>query len=223
MLGNYAYFGKVSTSLGSSSGWIAVVVCGLVGGIAGGLFSRLLVMFANRGLNGRFGQWVRHNPVAFAGLCGLALATIGVLSGHHSYGTGYEEVRDILANGDADYPAYALYKFLATLVSYLSGIPGGLFAPSLAIGAGLGSSLAHFMPHVPPGTMVVLGMAAYFAGVTQAPLTTFVIVMEMTDNHSIVLPLMATALIAHGLSRVVCREPLYKALADIFLRRLANK
>jgi H+/Cl- antiporter ClcA len=223
MLGNYAYFGKVSTSLGEESGWIAIVACGLVGGLSGGLFSRLLVIFANRGWRGRSGAWIRHNPIGFAALCGFALAALGVLSGHHSYGTGYEEVRDILAHGDADYPAYALYKFLATLVSYLSGIPGGLFAPSLAIGAGLGSSLAHLMPYVPLGTMIVLGMAAYFAGVTQAPLTTFVIVMEMTDNHSIVLPLMATALIAHGISRVVCHEPLYKALAEIFLTRLAAK
>lgn len=223
VLGNYAYFGKVTTSLGDGGGWGAIIVCGLVGGIAGGLFSRLLVVFASRGWSGSFGEWVRRSPVAFAALCGLILAIIGVLSGHHSYGTGYEEVRDILANGDEDYPAFALYKFLATLVSYMSGIPGGLFAPSLAIGAGLGSSLAHFLPQVPPGTMVVLGMAAYFAGVTQAPLTTFIIVMEMTDNHSVVLPLMATALIAHGLSRVVCPEPLYKALAEIFMRGLAKK
>lgn len=222
MLGNYAYFGKVSTSLVSDYGWLAVVTCGLAGGLAGGLFSRLLIVFAAQGFGGKVGAWVRRRPVLFAAICGFVLACIGVASGHHSYGTGYDEVRDILAHGDADYQAYGLFKFLSTLVSYMSGIPGGLFAPSLAIGAGLGSALSHAMTDVPLGTMIVLGMAGYFAGVTQAPLTTFVIVMEMTDNHAIVLPLMATALIAHGISRVVCREPLYKALAEQFARKLRS-
>lgn len=220
-LGNYSYFGTVSTSLGSGLGWSAVLACGVTGGLCGGLFARVLIG-ASDGWGGAAGRWIGAHPVAFAALCGLVLAGLGVLSGHRTYGTGYEEVRDILAHGDAGYPAYGLYKLLATLASCLSGIPGGLFAPSLAVGAGLGSSLSHAMPFVPAGTVIVLGMVAYFSGVTQAPLTTFVIVMEMTDNHGIVLPLMATALIAHGVSRVVCAEPLYKALAERLLRRLST-
>ena len=219
ILGNYTYFGTTSTSLGSGIGWLAVVACGVAGGLSGGLFARLLIG-ASDGWGGAVGRWTRAHPVAFAALCGIVLAGLGVLSGHRTYGTGYDEVRDILAHGDAGYQGYGLFKFLATLVSYLSGIPGGIFAPSLAVGAGLGADLAHYMPFVPAGTVIVLGMVAHFSGVTQAPLTTFVIVMEMTDNHSIVLPLMATALIAHGISRIVCHEPLYKALAERFVRRV---
>ena len=64
-------------------------------------------------------------------------------------------------------------------------------------------------------------MVAYFAGVVQAPVTAFVIVIEMTDNHDMILPLMATALLAAGCSRIVCRWPLYKALAEQFLGRTA--
>ncbi|OHC68850.1 MAG: chloride channel protein [Rhodocyclales bacterium GWA2_65_20] len=222
ILGNYTYFGTTSTSLGSGIGWLAVMACGVTGGLAGGLFSRLLIG-ASDDWGGGAGRWLRSHPVAFAAACGVLLAGLGLLSGHHTYGTGYEEVRDILAHGDAGYQGYGAFKFLATLISYLSGIPGGIFAPSLAVGAGLGSSLSHVMPFVPAGTVVVLGMVAYFAGVTQAPLTTFVIVMEMTDNHGIVLPLMATALIAHGISRVVCPAPLYKALAERFVRRLERQ
>lgn len=222
ILGNYTYFGTISTSIGSSIGWLAVIVCGVTGGLAGGLFSRLLVG-ASDGWGGIMGRWVRSHPVAFAAACGIVLACLGVLSGHHTYGTGYDEVRDILAHGDADYQGYGVLKFLATLVSYLSGIPGGIFAPSLAVGAGMGASLSHFISFVPASTVIVLGMVAYFSGVTQAPLTSFIIVMEMTDNHSLVLPLMATALIAHGISRIVCGEPLYKALAERFLRRMEQQ
>lgn len=220
ILGNYTYFGTVSTSIGPSIGWIAVVGCGITGGIAGGLFSRLLIS-ASAGWGGSVGRWTRTHPVIFAAACGVVLALLGTASGHHTYGTGYDEVRDILAHGDGDYPAYGLFKFLATLVSYLSGTPGGIFAPSLAVGAGLGAAMSHVMYFVPEATVIVLGMVAYFSGVTQAPLTTFIIVMEMTDNHSIVIPLMATALIAHGVSRAVCPVSLYKALAEGFLRRNA--
>lgn len=222
MLGNYTYFGTASTSLGSGIDWLAVVVCGVTGGLSGGLFSRLLIG-ASDGWGGACGGWLRSHPVAFAAACGIILAVLGVLSGHHTYGTGYDEVRDILAHGDANYHGYGAFKFLATLVSYLSGIPGGIFAPSLAVGAGLGASLSHVIASVPASTMIILGMVAHFAGVTQAPLTTFIIVMEMTDNHNIILPLMATALIAHGISRIICREPLYKALAERFVRRIAQQ
>jgi H+/Cl- antiporter ClcA len=221
MLGNYSYFGTISTSLGSGIGWLAVIVCGIAGGLSGGLFSRLLIR-ASDGWSGLAGRWMRSHPVAFAAACGVILAGLGVLSGHHTYGTGYDEVRDILAHGDTDYQGYGLFKFLATLVSYLSGIPGGIFAPSLAVGAGMGAGISHVIAFVPAGTVTVLGMVAYFSGVTQAPLTAFVIVMEMTDNHSIVLPLMATALIAHGISRIICHEPLYKALAERFMRRIMH-
>ena len=112
---------------------------------------------------------------------------------------------------------------MATLISYISGIPGGVFAPSLAIGAGLGQNIAQIIPYVPLGAVVVLGMVAYFAGVVQAPVTAFVIVMEMTDNHDMIVQLMATSLLAAGCSKVVCRKPLYRALADQFINESQPK
>jgi H+/Cl- antiporter ClcA len=67
--------------------------------------------------------------------------------------------------------------------------------------------------------VVLLGMAGYFAGVVQAPITAFVIVIEMTDNHQLALPLMATALLAAGTSRLICPSPIYRALSEGFLAR----
>ena len=61
--------------------------------------------------------------------------------------------------------------------------------------------------------MILLGMLAYFSGVIQSPITAFVIIMEMTDNHDVLLALMATSIIAHGTSRIVCPVPIYRALA----------
>ena len=66
----------------------------------------------------------------------------------------------------------------------------------------------------PAGAVVLLGMAGYFAGVVQAPITAFVIVMEVTDDQAMLIPLMASAVIAYGVSRLLCPEALYHALAE---------
>jgi H+/Cl- antiporter ClcA len=124
-----------------------------------------------------------------------------------------------MVGGEYDLPlGFFAAKLLATLVSYASGIPGGIFAPSLAVGAGLGRWIAIFLPAAPAGAVVLLGMTAYFSGVVQAPITAAVIVMEMTDNQEMKIPLMASAFLAYGVSRMVCRRALYGALAKRFLR-----
>ncbi|MBL6735936.1 MAG: chloride channel protein [Burkholderiales bacterium] len=221
-LGDYTYFGTTSAILNGSSAWIPVIVCGVIGGVLGGIFSQLLI-FISRGLPGKMGVFAKTNPVIFAAFCGFLLAIIGAFSGSSTYGTGYHEARMIL-EGTGEIPeSFGILKLLATLVSYVSGIPGGVFAPSLAVGAGLGQNIAQFIPYVPLGAVVVLGMVAYFAGVVQAPVTAFVIVMEMTDNHDMIVPLMAASLLAAGCSKVVCRRPLYRALADEFLNEAPPK
>jgi H+/Cl- antiporter ClcA len=101
----------------------------------------------------------------------------------------------------------------------VSGIPGGIFSPSLAVGAGMGATIAQLFPTAPLGAIILLGMVSYFAGVVQAPITAFVIAFEMTENHDMVLPLMVASLIAYATSRVVCPEGIYHALAKGFLHR----
>ena len=131
---------------------------------------------------------MRH-PVAFAAVCGLLLAVIGWLSDGQTYGTGYAQARGMIEEHSTLPPVFALLKLAATVVSYVSGIPGGIFAPSLSIGAGLGSILAPLVHGAPVGAMILLGMTAYFSGVVQAPITASVIVMEMTANQTLMIPL----------------------------------
>ncbi|WP_346328989.1 chloride channel protein [Iodidimonas sp. SYSU 1G8] len=215
-LGNYTYFGVTHARLAGPETWLAVPACGLVGGLLGGGFSRFIVAMA-RGLPNRAGGWIRKRPVAFAALCGLLVAVCGIVSGGGTYGTGYEQVRHMLDDGAATAWYFAPLKLAATALSAVSGIPGGIFSPSLAVGAGIGGNLAWFFSADAGGAVVLLGMVGYFAGVTQAPITSFVIVMEMTDNHDLLLPLMAAAFVAHAASRLVCREGIYHALSRGFL------
>jgi H+/Cl- antiporter ClcA len=222
LAGNYTYFGVSSVEMTLGAGWVAVIMCAVVGGAAGGLFSETLVR-ASRGLPGRFGRFVQYHPVVFAAICGLIIAGLGLLARGSSYGTGYDQARS-LVEGHADLPfMFPLYKLAATTVSYVSGIPGGIFAPSLAIGAGLGDWMSHLVPGAPSGAIVLLGMVAYFSGVVQAPITATLIVMEMTDNQRMTIPLLATSMLAFGVSRLICRRPLYGALARRFLLAMERR
>ena len=222
VLGNYSYFGHTDASLQLGQAWRPVLICGIGGGLLGGLFARLLIVFA-QGLPGRVGAWIGAHPVFFAALCGLALAAVGQLSGNAIYGTGYEAARGLVEGTETVPALFSVLKLVATVLSYVSGIPGGIFAPSLAVGAGFGADVAALLPDVPAGAVIILGMVAYFTGVVQAPITAVVIVMEMTDNHALAIPLMASALIALGISRLVCPSPIYRTLARSFLQNAIRR
>jgi len=213
ILGPYTYFGSTDATLPLSSAWLAVLLCGVLGGLFGGLFSTALI-FGSR----RIAPLVKRYPVSVAFGCGLLISLFGFVSHGQTYGTGYMEARSLVAGGEASL-LFPLWKLLATVSSYLSGIPGGIFAPSLSVGAGLGADLAMLMPHFPAGALIMLGMVSYFSGVVQTPITAFVIVMEMTDNSEMLLPLMAAALIAKGVSLIVCPKPIYEALAEAYLTK----
>lgn len=217
LVGDYAYFGKMSTALPLGESWVAVLAAGLVGGLAGGSFARA-ILFAASGLPGLLGEFRRRSPIGFAATCGLALALIGLGSGDAVYGTGYAQAREIIAGSHAITPWFGIAKWAANAVSYAAGIPGGIFSPALAVGAGIGADLALWLPHTDPTSVILLGMAGYLAGVTQAPLTSAVISMELTDNHDFVLPIMAVCLLGRTFSSLVCKEPVYRAFARRLLR-----
>ena len=86
-------------------------------------------------------------------------------------------------------------------------------------GAGLGANIAHLLPFAPVGATVILGMVAYFSGATQAPITSFVIVMEMTGNNTMLLPLMTASFLAYSTSRLICPNSVYHALSENFLKK----
>jgi H+/Cl- antiporter ClcA len=221
LVGNYTYFGSSATMLGHGADWLAVPLCGVAGGLAGGIFSRVIIAMA-RGLPGAPGRIFKQHPIPFALVCGVGVALCGLASGDMIYGTGYAQVKEALDNATLLPWHFSLLKLAATAFSAVSGIPGGIFSPSLAVGAGLGSDVAQLFPTAPLGAIMLLGMVSYFAGVVQAPITAFVIVTEMSDNHAMVVPLMAAALIAYATSRLVCHEGIYHALAKGFLQAGSN-
>ena len=216
LIGSYTYFGTVEGDLPLGTGWVAVPLCGIVCGLLGGLFSRM-VLAAVGGKPRWLGRLRSDHPIVLAAGCGLLLACLGVFVGAGAFGTGYEQARSLVQGHATVGHEFGLMKLAANLVSYIAGIPGGLFSPALAVGAGIGHNIAALFPGMDATTFVLLGMCAYLAGVTQAPLTSAVISMEMTDNSGMMLPILATVLLARGASALVCHMPVYRALAQMLL------
>ena len=217
--GNATYFGVIRVDqLSLALVWPALLVA-LACGVAGGLFARLLLQCVRGDSADGVSRWRQDSPVVFAAACGLVVAVIGLVSHGSTFGTGYTHSRSLLEGSGEATPLYTLLKFLATWITAWSGVPGGIFAPALSIGGSLGNDVAQLTHYANAPTLIALGMAGFLAAVTQAPLTAFIIVMEMVDGHALVLSLMATALVASGVSRLLS-APLYQAMAKLQLQRL---
>lgn len=217
LLGNYKYFGNTNIAIGFTTAMVYALLCGVVCGLAGSLFSFLLLWlgriqrrFAGRG-------WL---PYAVPAACGLVVAVAGALTHGYANGTGYEQTKLALESGQTLPLWYGALKLLSTLASSASGLPGGLFAPSMSVGAGFGSLIGHLLPGAlgPDDlrTVMLLATAAYFAAVVQSPLTAFVIVTEMTVSNALLVPLLTATFIGAGVSAALTREPLYHALSRQF-------
>lgn len=211
--GDYVYFGAMSQHLPLRAMLIAAPLAGVFGGLCGGLFAKALI--AMSWSRNKLLVAIRARPIGWAFACGLVVALIGIATGGLTWGTGYDATRSLL-EGDAHPLLFGPARFFATLATALSGAPGGIFAPTLSVGAGLGQLLAAVFPQDEAGAIVLLGLIGYFAGVVRAPLTAVIIVSEMTADRSMILPLFATALIADQVSGMVCPQKLYHALARQF-------
>jgi H+/Cl- antiporter ClcA len=215
--GDYAYFGVLDAGPVERSIWLGAPLIGIAGGLLGGLFSRALTSIIGPGDN-PVKRWRRLRPVLFAFICGLVAALVAWVSGGITFGAGYNEAKSLLQDHPGRGFSLAAAKFVASLAASASGVPGGIFAPSLATGAGIGAAFARSgLMHFAGRDAVVLGMAAYLSGVVQAPLTSAVILMEMTRAPGLVGPLMLAALLARWVSGWVMPEPIYHVLSRPWL------
>ena len=219
--GNASYFGVIRIENLSTALLLPALLVSISSGVLGGLFSRLLLISLAGTSNDWFSRLRGKSPIVFAAACGLLIVVMGLTSSGATFGSGYAHTRALLENQGEDFYLYVPFKFIATWLTTWSGVPGGIFAPSLAIGGALGRDIAQITSYVNAPTLIALGMAGFLAAVTQAPLTAFIIVMEMVDGHALVLSLMTCAMVSSGVSRLIS-APLYASLAQLQLLRIPN-
>jgi CIC family chloride channel protein len=188
---------------------------GVVGGLGSVCFVKLLLGIRARFL--RLPQWsVWFQPA----IGGLAVGLMGYFV-PDVLGVGYEHVEKVL-NGDIVLKLVVLLaalKIVATAVCYGTGNAGGIFGPSLFMGAMMGASIggvAHALSpaHTAgPGAYALVGMGTAFAGIVRTPMTSVIMIFEMTRDYSIIVPLMISNMIAFFISYRLQKEPIYEALA----------
>jgi len=206
--GNYLYFGHPNVAGPTAVIIPETLILGVLGGLLGGAFAHLL---AHPEL-----VHLPSQPWKKALYCGILCAAVGFFSGGTTAGSGYEITRKFLESPAIDqWPLlFGIEKFGTTILSYLSGMAGGIFSPCLSIGAGLGFSVAKIFHFTNFKVCALLGMVAFFSGVIKAPLTAVIIIMEMTNEHILIIPFMAAAFLARRIGQMFMPVPLYRFLAN---------
>ena len=214
-LGSESLFRIPAVQLERPSELIAYAILGVVGGFASVAFSSGITR-----LRPRFKalpQWTQYFQPAVAG---LLIGIIAVLGAPQVMGAGYEYI-DQAMHGQFTWQMLAILaglKIIATTLSFVSGTPGGMFAPTLFIGAMLGAAVGGaehvFLPHLSgsPGTYALVGMGVLFAGFLRAPMTSVFMVLEVSGNYSIIVPVIVANTFAYVISRALQPTPIFDVL-----------
>jgi CIC family chloride channel protein len=203
-LGSESLFRIPAVQLERPSELIAYAILGVVGGFASVAFSSGITR-----LRPRFKALPRWTQYFQPAIAGLLIGIIAVLGAPQVMGAGYEYI-DQAMHGQFTWQMLAILaglKIIATTLSFVSGTPGGMFAPTLFIGAMLGAAVGGaehvFLPHLSgsPGTYALVGMGVLFAGFLRAPMTSVFMVLEVSGNYSIIVPVIVANTFAYVISR----------------------
>ncbi|HEV8046118.1 MAG TPA: chloride channel protein [Terriglobales bacterium] len=214
-LGSESMFRIPAVQLKRPSELIAYSVLGIVGGFASVAFASGIATL--RPWCKSLPRWTQYFQPALAG---LLIGIIAVLGAPQVMGAGYVYIDEAM-HGQFTWQMLGILaglKIVATLLSFVSGTPGGMFAPTLFIGAMLGAAVGGaehvWFPHLTgsPGTYALVGMGVLFAGFLRAPMTSVFMVLEVSGNYSIILPVMVANTLAYLIARGLQPVPIFDVL-----------
>lgn len=220
LAGSYLYLGYPKTNDVSLMVMFPII---LVAGVAGILASQLSVTMLK--INDWKKRKLKNNRanVLFLVGCALVIAFISFFISREVLGSGKEIMERVLFTSDKHEDWYVpLLRMLGPALSFTSGGAGGIFAPALTAGASIGSVISGIIHLTPNETNVVIlaGMVAFLTGITRAPFTSAIIVLEMTDRHSLIFHLMLAGMVSSLFSILVSRHSLYDVLKMNFLAEI---
>src|ERR1700691_2319756 len=214
-LGGEPLFRIPVTTFKRPSELLAYAVLGLVGGLASVAFAKSIGYLRPRLKS--LPRWTQYFQPAVAG---LLIGLIAFLGAPQIMGAGYDSM-DQAMHGQYAWKMLAILavlKIVATTVSFVSGAPGGMFAPTLFIGAMLGGAVGDverfYFPHLTgsTGTYVLVGMGVLFAGFLRAPMTSVFMVLEVSGNYEIIVPVIVANTFAYVVSRGLQAIPIFDLL-----------
>ncbi|MDE3211809.1 MAG: chloride channel protein, partial [Bacteroidota bacterium] len=222
LLGPYLYLGYPDVTHLSKSIFFAVLLVSAVGGLLGSLMSKvILIIFDWK----KTFKLTRHH-VLYALGCGIIMAAIAFFLDPRILGSGKEIMTTSLFTADKDVHWYtAIFRVLGTTISFTTEASGGIFAPSLGAGAGVGSLIAGWLHASVTSTnlLILCGMVGFLTGVTHTPFTSAILVLEMTDRHNVIFQMMIAGLVASIISLFVDKHSLYDHIGVHFLHDLQHE
>jgi len=214
-LGSEPLFSIPVTQFKRPAELIAYVVLGIAGGVAAVIFAKGIEFLRPR--MKALPRWTQYFQPAIAG---LLIGLMGYFGAPQVMGAGYDFM-DQAMHGQYVWKFFAMLailKIVATTLSFVSGTPGGMFAPTLFIGAMLGGAVGGieriFLPHITAsiGTYVLVGMGVLFAGFLRAPMTSVFMVLEVSGNYEIIVPVIVANTFAYVVSRSLQPTPIFDLL-----------
>lgn len=213
-MGSYLYFGYPKTGVFNYSYIGLVIFLAIISGAVVALFAQALkaiVRYRDR-LEGF------KSRAIFALISGLLFAAIAIWVSPNSIGPGKELINKLLFDNIASDIWSVVGRFFGTVLTYSTGGAGGIFAPTLSLGGAASSFTNSFFGNEIGTLATLIGMTSGLAALTHSPLTSFILILEMTDRHSAIFPLMIAAAIGHGVSKLISRKSFYEFVFDrIFL------
>ncbi|MGZ3783462.1 MAG: chloride channel protein [Bdellovibrio sp.] len=212
LVGGYLYLGTPKIEVATIEIYFFVVCVAAISGLFGSVFGSFLYKIAS----------LRRQIISFKKLSAVNLIC-GILfwSGIHfisvrSVGGGKSLIIDYLFKDFWSSPQDLMVRFLGPMLMAMAGVAGGLFAPSLAIGASVGSVVAHVLgPHA-HHILVIVGMIGFLTGFMKTPFTAFILIFEMTDRHTALFPMMIAAVVALGVAKVFQQHSFYELIKEDF-------
>jgi H+/Cl- antiporter ClcA len=221
-LGPYLYLGYPVVSGGSLSVFFVVLLVAMVCGLAGSGLAHIIVAVVNwkRGLRS---VW---ENVLFVFCCAVVISLIAYFFTSDVLGSGKNLMTQTLFTDEKHIPVESsLARILGPLFSFTTGASGGIFAPSLSAGAGIGSVLAGWLnlSALDSNLIILTGMVGFLTGVTRSPFTSAILVLEMTDRHNVIFHLMFAAMVSHLAAFLISRHSLYDRLKKNYIRALREE
>ncbi|MDP4131646.1 MAG: chloride channel protein [Bacteroidota bacterium] len=217
LFGPYLYLGYPGVNNLSGYIFLGVILVAVLGGLAGSFTSRSMLWIMN--WKKRFKK--RIQQIVFVLICGFAVALLAYFSSPSLIGSGKQIMTSVLFTPEKYLPWYApVVRIFGSIFSYSTGAAGGVFAPALASGASIGSVLSSWMHLSDSDTnlLILSGMVGFLTGITRTPFTSAILVLEMTDRHSLIFYLMLAGMLAGLVSTLVDQHSFYDHLKMQYLR-----
>jgi H+/Cl- antiporter ClcA len=212
ILGSYLFLGFPQLSEVGFDAIPLAILAGVVTGLCGALFSKLLLTLVNK----RQKILKTSHLVLITAGCGIIMGGLALWD-HRSSGTGTDTISQMLFGYTPASYTLPLTRFFGTLVSYMSGAAGGIFSPSLTIGASIGALISDTLQSNYHNLLILLGMIGFLTGVTRTPFTSFILVLEMTDRHAAIFPMMLAAVTAQWAANHIDTNSFYEHMKNKYL------